>query len=230
MNALPGQRLLVGLTYVGPGAAVRQRRQFMGEVVAPAPEAPPGLYVRAPEGEVLALPADTAAILPAPRGDYRCIDTGEVFVEPDWLTSWRITLLDDAAPRWDANPAPLFRSIVPDDWELRYRHDAAHLRRFLDDHAAAYMGKRVQVRLQIYQEADDGARFVGEETRTGHIVRASYGEGVVLVLDNGKEFRLPPDLALLQPAPAAGTEPAAGWPDLVTGWTVLRNPEDDEEA
>lgn len=230
MVALPGHRLLVGLTYVGPDAAVRRRHQFLGEVAAPTPGAAPGLYVRAPGGGLLALPADPAAVLPAPRGQYRCIDTGEIFADPDLLTSWRITLQDGAEPRWDPNPAPLIRSIVPDDWELTYRHDAAHLRRFLDGHAADYLGRRVEVALQVYQEDDGGAHFLGEEIRAGRLVRASYGEGVVLLLDNGKEFRLPPDLALLQPAPPAGGEATGQSPDLVTRWTVFRNAEDVEDA
>ena len=228
MEALPGHRLLVGLTYVGADAAVRERRQFLGEVLPKAPEAPPGVYVRAPAGEVVALPAEAAAMLPAPRGAYRCLHTGETFTDPDLLTSWRITLADGADPRWEANYAPLVRSTVPDEWELAYRHDAAHLRRFVDSHAAAYVGKRVLVALQVYQEAEAGDRFLGEELRAGRIARVSYGEGVVLVLDNGKEFRLPPDLALLQPAPPGDSVLGQAQPDFVTRWTVLRNAEDDE--
>ncbi len=235
MEALPGDSLLVGLTYVGPDQAVVNRRQFMGQVLAPAAEAAPGVYVRLPQGEVVTLPADGAAVLPAPRGQYRCLDSGETFTDPDLLASWRVTLDGGAPAQWEANYAPLIRSIVPEEWELTYRHDAAHLRRFLDRHAADYVGKRVRVALQVYITVDEeeGAaaseRFAGEEQRAGRIARANYGEGVVVALDNGKEFRLPPDLSLLQPAPrglAAGE--SFDQPDFITRWTVLRN--EDEEA
>jgi hypothetical protein len=230
MEALPGHSLLVGLTYVGTDLAVLNRRQFLGEVVAPAEGAAPGLYVRSPGGELVSLPPDTAAVLPAPRGQYRCLVSGETLSDPDLLTSWRITV-DNGAARWEANYAPHVRSIVPDEWEFTYRHDAAHLRRFLDKHAKDYLGKRVRVALQLYMEDEDGAasRFLGEEERAGRIARASYGEGVIVALDSGKEFRLPPDLSLLQPASPGENSPAAqpGF-DLITRWTVLRSPEDDE--
>ena len=226
MEALPGQRLLVGLTYVGPQAVVLRRRQFLGEVVAPDPQSPLCVHVRAPQGDVLVLPPDPVALLLAPRGHYRCLDTGEVFVDPDCLTSWRVTEAEGGTAQWEPNYAPLVRSIVPDDWELNYRHDAAHLRRQVEAHAAAYLGRRLEVALQVYEEDDAGSRFLGEETRAGRIVRVSYGEGVVLALDNGKEFRLPPDLALLQPAPRAA--PRSADPGFVTRWTVFRSAEDDE--
>ncbi len=83
--------------------------------------------------------------------------------------------------------------------------------------------------MQIYQEGEGGVRYLGEELRAGRIVRASYGECVVLALDSGKEFRLPPDLALLQPAPPSDQAAFGPAPDLVTRWTVFRNPEDAEE-
>src|SRR5688572_2954555 len=89
MEALPGRSLLVGLTYVGPDQSVQSRRQFLGEVLAAAPGAPPGLYVRAPDGEVVTLPPDSAAVLPAPRGQYRCLVSGETLTDPDLLASWR---------------------------------------------------------------------------------------------------------------------------------------------
>jgi hypothetical protein len=187
------------------------------------------VHVRAPDGAVVVLP-DAAAVLPAPRGAYRCLDSGETYTDPDLLSSWRISQGGGALPRWEPNFAPLIRSLVPDEWELTYRHDAAHLRRFLEVHAKDYLGKRVLVALAVYQEAAGGRaeRFLGEETRTGRLARASLGEGAVLVLDNGKEFRLPPDLALLQPAPPS--DPALGpdRPDLITRWTVFRTPEDDD--
>lgn len=222
MDVLPGQRLLVGLTYVGPDAAVRERRQFLGEVLPPDPAAP-GVPARTPSGEIVNLPAEPAAYLPAPRGDYRCLATGELFTDPDLLTSWCITLADGAEPHWEANLAPLVRSSLPDEWDFTYRHDVHHLRRFIDRHAAAYLGRSVLVFLQVYHDGPSGDHFVGEELHAGRLARASYAEGAILILDNGKEFRLPPDLALFQPAPAS-LAPA----DYITRWTVLRPPDEDE--
>jgi hypothetical protein len=225
MDMLPGCRLLVTLTYVGPNGDVRERRQFLGEVLSPAPDGPPGLYVRSPAGEVVALPVDTAAVLPAPRGQYRCLVSGETVTDPDLLTSWRIAVDEAGAEQWQANYAPHARPSLPDEWEFTYRHDAAHLRRFVESHASRYLGKRLRVSLALYEEAGSAERFLGEEQRLGRIVRASFGEGVIIVLENGKEFRLPPDLSLLQPAPPADQAHA----DLVARWTVIRAAESEAE-
>src|SRR5688572_29715617 len=123
MQALAGHSLLVGLTYVGPDAAVRERRQFLGEVLPPPADAAPGVYVRSPEGEPVALPADGAAILPAPRGEYRCLVTGETIIDPDLVSSWRILVDNGAPPRWQANYAPHIQPPSPDEWDFTYRHD-----------------------------------------------------------------------------------------------------------
>lgn len=228
MVALPGHSLLVGLTFMDLDASVRERRQFLGEVLEAPPGGPPGLYVRAPEGAAVAVPADAAAVLPAPRGVYRCLVTGETFTDPDLITSWRVIEPPGAAARWQANYAPLVRPPVPDEWDFTYRHDPAHLRHFLDTRGGDYAGRRVRVLLRVYVEAADGAgsHFVGEEERAGRIARASYAEGVVVTLESGKEFRLPPDLSLLQPLPSGD---AAGQPaELITRWTVVRSAEEDE--
>jgi hypothetical protein len=223
MQPLPGNSLLVGLTYVDADGAVRSRRQFLGQVL-PAEPGAGGVRVRAPDGEVIALP-DAAAVLPAPRGRYRSLDSGETFADPDFLTSWRIRPAEGVP--WEAGYAPLVGGSAWDEWDFTYRYDPAHLRRLVDGYAGDYLGKRVRAALQVYQTAADGAeRFLGEEERAGRLVRVSVLEGAVLVLDNGKEFRLPPDLALLQPAPpgAAGHDR----PDLLTRWTVYRNAEDED--
>ena len=224
MEDLAGRSLLVGLTYVGPDDAVRERRQFLGEVVQ-TPDGAPGVYVRSPEGEAVALPADGAAFLPAPRGAYRCLVSGETITDPDLVSSWRIVVHNGAPPRWQANYAPHVQAPSPDEWDFTYRHDPTYLRRFLDKQGGAYVGKRVRVVLQVYVEDEDGAsdRFAGEEERVGRVARASYAEGVVVALDNGKEFRLPPDLSLLQPVPAGDDAPV-----LMTRWTVVRSAEEDE--
>jgi hypothetical protein len=222
MQPVPGSNLLIGLTYVDADGVVQRRRQFLGQVVAAEPGGA-GIAVRAPDGEVITLP-DAAAVLPAPRGRYRSLDSGETFADPDFITSWRIRQAGGGA--WEPNYAPLVGASGPDEWDFAYRYDPAHLRRMVDGHAGDYLGKRVRVALQVYQTADGTERFLGEEERAGRLVRVSLPEGAVLVLDNGKEFRLPPDLALLQPAPPG--DPGDDRPDLITRWTVYRNADDDD--
>ena len=83
------------------------------------------------------------------------------------------------------------------------------------------------VGLSYYKVVDDEEKFVEQKQIHGRILRVSYGEGVVIELDDGSEYKLPPDLSLLQPAsPGEYTETSTGKlivdPDLVTKWTLLQ--------
>ena len=42
------------------------------------------------DGEILGLPPDLSSTRIAPPGEYRLRSTGEVVVDPDYLTTWNI--------------------------------------------------------------------------------------------------------------------------------------------
>ena len=73
-NAREGQLILIGLTYVESGAIERQEQKY--GVVEDISEG--GISVRLSGGEIYWLPPDLRSI-------------GEVVVEPDFITNWRLT-------------------------------------------------------------------------------------------------------------------------------------------
>lgn len=78
-----GKRVLVGITYEdSEGVALRQE-QFHGPIVTA--NARGIVIVRADSGARFQLPPE---LKPAPPGNYRLRSTGEVVVDPDFLSIW----------------------------------------------------------------------------------------------------------------------------------------------
>ncbi len=234
MQAQTGNSLLVGLNYYDQSGRLVERRQFLGTVTQADPVA--GTQVRLPQGDLLTLPPMPGAILVSPRGTYRCLISGDIVVDPDLITSWRITVPAEpgGAARWEPNYAPHFQSGMPEEWEFDYRHDPDFLKRLLAERGQAVVGQPLLVQLRRYEEREDETQYVGQEQLYGRIVRVSYAEGIVVQLGDGREYRLPPDLSLLQPAPPGERPPAdAGQPDgvphLLTMWTVHYSAEEGDE-
>lgn len=89
---LLGKVLLVGITYEDADENVMERRQFWGTVTA----ADKGkILIEQKNGEILSLPPDLSAIKPAPEGEYRLHSTGEVVVNPDFLSTWISAVNDE---------------------------------------------------------------------------------------------------------------------------------------
>lgn len=85
---LLGAHVLVGITRVDRAGKVLEKTQFHGHVVwASARE---GVIVVNSAGEELKLPPDWRAFEIADPGEYRVRSTGEVIVDPDYLTTWTI--------------------------------------------------------------------------------------------------------------------------------------------
>lgn len=53
------------------------------------------ILIEQKNGEILSLPSDLRAIEPAPEGEYRLHSTGEVVVNPDFLSTWTVELNDE---------------------------------------------------------------------------------------------------------------------------------------
>ncbi|MFI7588503.1 hypothetical protein ACIB24_15645 [Spongisporangium articulatum] len=85
---LVGRRLLVGITYVDTAGETLSRQQFCGRVL----DVGDGVVVveRPGDGEPAVLPADADAYEVAKPGSYTLSGSGEVVVDPDFVTTWRV--------------------------------------------------------------------------------------------------------------------------------------------
>ena len=84
-----GKTLLVGLTYYSEENEIIERRQLWG-IVAEADRS--HIQIRQNNGEMFSLPSDLSAIEKAAPGEYRLHSTGEAVRDPDFLSTWSITV------------------------------------------------------------------------------------------------------------------------------------------
>jgi hypothetical protein len=85
---LLGTYVLAGVTTVDHAGNILERRQFHGMVVRAS--VAEGVIVADAEGLEHWLPLDRSAFRPADPGHYRLRSTGEVVVDPAWLTTWTV--------------------------------------------------------------------------------------------------------------------------------------------
>ncbi len=81
-----GHRLLVGITFRAADGSVLRREQFCGPVI----EVTEGVVVVDRGGQSVVLPADAAAYDEARPGRYVLTDTGEVVLDPAYITVWDV--------------------------------------------------------------------------------------------------------------------------------------------
>jgi hypothetical protein len=93
LGGLVGHRLLVGITFLDVEGQVTAAQQFCGRVL----DVGDGVVVveRPGEDEPAVLPADAEAYRKADAGQYRLRDTGEIVIDPDFVSTWHIAELDD---------------------------------------------------------------------------------------------------------------------------------------
>jgi hypothetical protein len=96
LQHLVGRRLLVGVTVRDAAGTVLSRTQFCGPVL----EVADGVVVVDKGDEQALLPSDDLAYGPAPRGRYTLTGSGEVVVDPDFVTTWDVV----AEPTVDLRP------------------------------------------------------------------------------------------------------------------------------
>jgi hypothetical protein len=85
---LIGTHLLVGLTNVDHAGNVIDKRQFHGKVVRAS--VAEGVTLLDSEGQEHWVPLRRDAFEPAEPGEYHLRSTGEVVVDPTWLTRWTV--------------------------------------------------------------------------------------------------------------------------------------------
>ncbi|HUO07316.1 MAG TPA: hypothetical protein VM008_03220 [Phycisphaerae bacterium] len=82
-----GKHLLVGLTYLDHDGAITRQLQLHGTITQICDE---GIFIEQPDGEEFSLPPDPDSLRPAKPGEYRLRSTGEVVVNPDYLSNWEV--------------------------------------------------------------------------------------------------------------------------------------------
>jgi hypothetical protein len=82
-----GKHLLVGITYLDHEGKLLEQNQFHGEIVRINENE--GIVIRLHDSdEEFKLPPSVKSLQPAPPGEYRLRATGEVVVNPDFITTW----------------------------------------------------------------------------------------------------------------------------------------------
>ena len=79
--------ILIGLTYYTADRVLIERKQCWGTVVEANEK---GIAVRLNNGEIFSLPPNLSSTQKAPPGEYRLRTTGELIVDPDYLSTWNI--------------------------------------------------------------------------------------------------------------------------------------------
>jgi hypothetical protein len=88
-KAIIGKHLLVGVTYRNRNEEVTGVEQFHGEIIRATREE--GIILRlGSSGEERWVPPDLSRLEPATPGNYKLKGTGEVVVDPDFLSMWTV--------------------------------------------------------------------------------------------------------------------------------------------
>jgi hypothetical protein len=84
-----GAVVLIGITRRSP--AGDEQEQMHGVIQSVDPDNGVEIILSgAREGETCRLPPDLGSFQPAPPGEYRLRSTGEVVVDPDYISQWTI--------------------------------------------------------------------------------------------------------------------------------------------
>ncbi|WP_285596070.1 hypothetical protein [Kineosporia sp. NBRC 101731] len=92
LSVMVGHRLLVGITFLDESGNVTNARQFCGRVLEVADGVVTVEHPGEPEPAVL--PADIGAYRKASTGRYTLRDTGEIIVDPDFISTWQVAAVE----------------------------------------------------------------------------------------------------------------------------------------
>ncbi len=225
-----GKTLLAGLTWLSEQGRVISQKQVYGAITQINPDEH-SMEVDQPNGEFWTVPYYPETVMQARRGKYRCTSTGQEVVNPDLVTSWRLIQTEVGQFRgWQPNYLLYSEPVQPREWEFTPTYEREYLLYDIHQRGEQFIGKHLLIGIQ-YFEAEEGnpnGKFVGQEQRHGVIVRANPEDGIVLQLPDGSEFKMPPDLTMLEPAPRAeyrlrSTGEVVVNPDYGAAWAVYRD-------
>lgn len=89
---LIGKTLLVGLTFLDTDEAVIEQYQTFGTIVSVSAAS---IVIERSDSRLFSLPPDLDNLQPASAGEYRLKISGEVVVDPDFTSTWEITVTGD---------------------------------------------------------------------------------------------------------------------------------------
>lgn len=84
---LINKTILIGLTYYTANNEFIEQKQFWGVVIESNEK---HILVKLQNGEIFSLPPDLSSTRIAKPGEYRLRSTGEVVINPDYLTTWNV--------------------------------------------------------------------------------------------------------------------------------------------
>ena len=87
LEDLLGKTILIGLTYYTEEKEFVEQKQIWGTVIKSSEE---GILVHLSNGEYYDLPPNLTSTQVATPGEYRLRSTGEIVVNPDYLTTWNV--------------------------------------------------------------------------------------------------------------------------------------------
>jgi hypothetical protein len=87
LRQMIGKTVLVGINYLDSAEEIIEQIQFAGVVTS----VDPLIAIECGEAEPFTLPPEADAFDAATPGEYRLRSTGEVVVDPDYVTSWTVT-------------------------------------------------------------------------------------------------------------------------------------------
>jgi hypothetical protein len=90
-----GKRVLIGVTVRAPGGELVEQRQLVGMLAGVHPEN--GIEFILDDGTAYCLPPDSRSLEEARPGEYQLRSTGQVVVDPDYVTSWTVNQLEGVA-------------------------------------------------------------------------------------------------------------------------------------
>lgn len=222
-----GKSILAGLSWLDPQGRVTQQRQIFG-IITRINEAEHSMEVDKPDGEFWVLPYYPETTMQPPHGKYRCRSNGLEVKNPDLLMSWRVEQTEGGeGGGWQPNFLPFSEPIEPREWEFTPHYDFEYLRKDVAQRGHEFIGKHLLIGIRYYEVDAAERKFVGQEQLHGEIVRANPEDGIVIRQTNGEEFKMPPDLSMLEPAPKAeyklrATGEVVVNPDYVATWAIDR--------
>jgi hypothetical protein len=97
-----GKLVLVGITRVNAAGEATAHLQYHGRISGVSAE---GIQIETPGGKTMTLPPALNSLQPAAPGEYRERSSGEVVVNPDYISTWEIR--EPSAgdePKWSFTP------------------------------------------------------------------------------------------------------------------------------
>ena len=88
---LIGKTILVGITFYDKNGEFVEQSQRCGEIVSINEST---IFIKQKDGEEFGIPNDPTAIETANPGEYRLRSTGEVVENPDFISTWNVTLTE----------------------------------------------------------------------------------------------------------------------------------------